>query len=154
MHAPSPDRLARAIVYADRLAAGVTPGAALDHVEDAVVVTDSRLDRPGPTITFVNAAFEQLSGYDRQEVLGESPRLLQGYDTDPGELARMRAALSAETCFEGSVVNYSKSGLEYVIGWAVAPVRNAQGDVCSWLSVQSDALETGRATRPAGQSAA
>lgn len=143
------DRLVRAIGYADRLAAGETPDAVVEHVADAVLITDIWLEQPGPAITFANAAFERQTGYDRGELVGRSPRMLQGFDTDLLELARMRAALEAGGYFEGAVLNYRKSGLEYVIGWAIAPLRTEDGGIAQWLSVQSDVMADSRAARSA-----
>ena len=143
---PYPTRLARAIAYAERIGAGVLPELVLGGVGDAVVVTDPELDAPGPIIIFVNAAFERLSGYPRDELIGCSPRMLQGFDTDRAELVRMKAQLVAGECFEGAVLNYHKSGMEYVVGWAIAPVR-ARDAIRAWVSVQNDVMKDARASR-------
>ena len=143
------DRLLRTQGYAEQLAAGMLPETTLEDVTDALVITDGRLDEPGPTILFANAAFERLTGYDRDELTGRSPRMLQGYDTDRVELDRMKQVLRRGEVFEGSVLNYRKSRVEYVVGWTIAPVRDANGDIRRWISVQNDVLAEQRAGRSA-----
>ena len=51
---------------------------ALDQLDEGVMITDARLDRPGPCIVYVNPAWERLTGYSAAEAVGATPRLLQG----------------------------------------------------------------------------
>ena len=61
---------------------------------DIVLITEAEpQDEPGPRMLFVNEAFERRTGYRRDEVLGRSPRFLQGPGTDPAELRRIGQAL-------------------------------------------------------------
>jgi PAS domain S-box-containing protein len=134
------ERIDRVSTYLARLSETELTPDLFDDITDAVVVTDASIDKPGPTILYVNRAFEELTGYTRDELLGHSPRMLQGYDTDLCELARMKRALQHGECFAGSVLNYRKSGIEYVVGWAIAPVRDSAGKVKLWISVQNDVI--------------
>ena len=52
--------------------------AAVEHSFDSVVITPAELDRPGPEIVYANPAFQAMTGYAQEELLGRSPRLLQG----------------------------------------------------------------------------
>ena len=96
---------------------------ALRTLEESVVITGPELDRPGPTIRYVNDAFERMTGYAADEALGRTPRLLQGPDTDRAELDRLRRILAAGDRFCGETVNYTKAGDRYLVQWTVAPVR-------------------------------
>ena len=58
----------------------------LEAMTESVLVTTTELDRPGPLIVYVNPAFERMTGWSRDEVLGQSPRILQGPKTDYGNL--------------------------------------------------------------------
>lgn len=139
-------RMERALDYA-RIAAGHGFERRLERVTDPIVITEAALDQPGPRMTYVNAAFEALTGYPRDRLLGQTPRMLQGYDTDQAELARMKAALLAEDRFEGDVLNYASNGREYVMGWSIVPLRDAAGMLRGWLAVQNDVLNDARGSR-------
>ena len=109
---------------------------ALQQTDEAVVITTAEsLGEPGPQIVYVNAAFEAMTGYREADVLGATPRILQGPETDRAVLDDLRAALEAETSWEGETVNYRKDGTPYVARWSIAPVRE-HGAVRYWVSVQ------------------
>ncbi len=66
------------------------------RLNDIVIITEAGpFNSPGPRIVFVNEAFERRTGYSSEEVLGRTPRLLQGPDTQRRELDRIRAAHGA-----------------------------------------------------------
>ena len=64
--------------------------------------------------------------------------MLQGPKTDPQVLQRLRECLRSGTFFQGSTVNYRKDGSSYLVEWNIAPVRDAQGQVQAYVSVQQD----------------
>ncbi len=109
----------------------------LDAMGEAVIVTDHVLDPPGPRIVYVNPAFTRMTGYSADEVLGRSPRLLQGPGTDRAMLDRLRAALVAGRSFRNEALNYRKDGGEYVVEWLIAPVRSGSR-ITHWIAVQRD----------------
>lgn len=112
---------------------------------NAVVITNAALDGEGPCITYCNPAFCRMTGYTEQELLGRSPRLLQGPHTDPQVLQRLRECLRSGTFFQGSTVNYRKDGSSYLVEWNISPVRDAQGQVQAYVSVQQDITKRVRA---------
>ncbi len=112
--------------------------AAVEQSFNAVVITTSHLDRPGPEIVYVNQAFVDLTGYDREELIGATPRILQGPMTNVRTLARMRRALENGEPFEGQTVNYRKDRSAYHVEWNIAPVRDEHGRVAHFVSVQRD----------------
>ena len=82
----------------------------------AIMLTDARLDEPGPVIRYVNPACEALTGYAAADLIGTTPRILHGPATDRSVLDAMRVALAADSGFEGRVINYRADG---------TPVRHA-----------------------------
>ena len=113
-------------------------GSAVEQSTESIVITDARLDGPGPVIIFVNPAFTRMTGYTAQEVLGESPLVLQGPKSDRTELARLHEALRrGETCM-GETINYRKDGTEFHQEWRVAPIRDSAGTVTHFLGIQRD----------------
>ncbi len=95
---------------------------AVRTLDESVVITGPNLDAPGPEIRFVNEAFERITGYRWEEALGNSPRMLQGPDSDAGETDRLKRQLLAGESFRGETVNYRKNGERYVVQWTAAPV--------------------------------
>jgi len=113
-------------------------GACVEQAYDAVVITDARIDLPGPSIIYVNPAFEAMTGYTRDEVIGRTPRILQGPQTDRATLDRMRRALESGQFFEGRAVNYRKDGTAFHMEWSVSPVRETAGAITHFVAVQRD----------------
>ncbi|KQP95427.1 histidine kinase [Methylobacterium sp. Leaf119] len=93
----------------------------------AIVLTDIDLERPGPTILYANPAFARMSGYAAQEVLGNSPRLLQGSGTSREATRMVARALRAEGRFRGVLQNYRKSGEAYLCEIDVRAILDRAG---------------------------
>lgn len=110
---------------------------AREVASEVILITEAGLlDDPGPQIVFVNAAFEACTGYARSEVLGRSPRMLQGPGTDRRELDRIRAALEREEGVCAVLVNYRKDGSAYRMELSIEPLRDSAGRVTHFLGVQ------------------
>ena len=118
---------------------------ALENAHDSVVITGPHLDEPGPEILYVNPAFTALTGYALDEVVGKTPRILQGPDTDRAVLDRLRARLERGEPFAGETINYRKDGSPFVMNWDVAPIRDAAGIPTHWVATQRDVTERRRA---------
>ena len=115
---------------------------AVEQTKEAVLITEAApLDDPGPRIVFANGALRDMTGYDEEELLGRTPRVLQGPKTDPDVLDGLRAALEAGDEWEGETINYRKDGTPYRVHWNVAPVRGPEGDIRYWVSLQRDVTE-------------
>jgi PAS domain S-box-containing protein len=99
----------------------------LEAMTESVLVTTTELDRPGPLIVYVNPAFERMTGWPRDEVLGQSPRILQGPKTDHGIFRDLRERLDRGEAWLGQTINYRKDGSEFVMEWSIVPIRNARG---------------------------
>ena len=117
---------------------------AIESAADSVLITDAKLDPPGPQIVYVNRAFAQMTGYEREEVLGQTPRILQGPKTDRTVLDRLRERLEQGMNFHGEAVNYRKDGSEFVMAWDIEPIRDADGVITHWVSTQRDKTERRR----------
>lgn len=114
--------------------------AAMEAIGEAIIITDAALDLPGPRIQYVNPAFTSITGYAPDEVVGRTPRLLQGPNTDRAVLNELRAALSSGQSFKGETVNYRKDGSQYIVEWLITPVLEG-GRVTHWVAAQRDVTE-------------
>ncbi|MES2722151.1 MAG: PAS domain-containing protein [Pseudomonadota bacterium] len=115
----------------------------------AVVVTDGKLAEPGPNILYVNAAFERMTGYASHEVVGKSPRMLQGPLTSVAAKKRLARALRLGVTHRTTLINYRKSGEAYRCEIEVFPLFTPSGEPFAAV-----ALEREVPRRPGRRSAA
>ena len=111
----------------------------VSRLNDIVLITEAEpQDQPGPRIVFVNDAFVRRTGYSREEVIGRTPRMLQGEKTQRSELDRIGAALKLWRPVRAELINYTKSGAEFWIELDIVPVADAQGCYTHWVAVERD----------------
>jgi PAS domain S-box-containing protein len=112
------------------------------HASDAVIITEAEpIDEPGPRIVYVNKAFTQMTGYSEDDVIGKSPRLLQGPKTDKRELARLSDCMRKWQPCEITIINYKKSGEEFWLNFSITPVADANGWFTHWISIERDVTQ-------------
>ena len=114
---------------------------AVRHSTECVLITEAELEHPGPRIVYVNPAFTALTGYTYDEAIGQTPRMLQGAKTDRAMLDHLKQTLQRGEPFRAETVNYRKDGTEYFVEWRIAPIKNAEGEITHWVSVQHDTTE-------------
>jgi PAS domain S-box-containing protein len=109
------------------------------NTNDAVVITAAEpIDQLGPEILYVNEAFTKITGYSPAEVLGKTPRILQGAKTDRTELAKIRTALQKWEAVTVEVINYRKDGSEFWNEFSIVPVADQAGCYTHWIAIQRD----------------
>ena len=114
----------------------------VEHANDAIVVTEVQpLDEPGPRIVYVNHAFSRLCGYDRGEIVGRSPRFLQGPQTDRGTLQNIRKALEEVRPICLQLLNYHKSGQAYWVELSIMPLLDNDGTVSHFVAIERDVTQ-------------
>jgi PAS domain S-box-containing protein len=111
----------------------------VENSNDAVIVTEAEpYNEPGPRILYVNKAFTKTTGYTKEEVLGKTPRILQGPLTKRKELDKTRTALEKWEPSEIEVINYKKNGDPFWVNISTAPIANEKGWYTNWVSIQKD----------------
>ncbi len=109
------------------------------NTKDSILITEAEpFDQPGPRIMFVNPAFEKMTGYTPEEVIGKTPRLLQNDDTDRKELDKLRIALNKWEPCEITISNSRKNGEKFWNNFSIAPVANEKGWYTHWIAVERD----------------
>ncbi len=101
-----------------------------------MIITDPRQD--DNPIVFCNEAFQNLSGYDRDEIIGTNCRFLQGPETDRAKVAKVRTAIEAGTDVAVDLLNYRKDGSTFWNALYVSPVRNSDGEIEFFFASQMD----------------
>ena len=104
---------------------------------DSVMVTRATDEHGASEIVYVNNRFSQLTGYKSEEVLGETPGMMQGPRTDRDVLDRLEDDLANDRTFHGKTVNYRKGGAEFDIEWTVKRVMDVDG-VTYYVAVQRE----------------
>jgi PAS domain S-box-containing protein len=112
--------------------------AAVQQAKEAILITSANLAAPGPEVIFINPAFTEMTGYSRNDIIGKSPRILQGPKTDRDMLNRLRETIGKGGSYSAETVNYRKDGGEYFVAWDISPVRDERGQVVQYLSIQRD----------------
>ncbi|MDZ7689552.1 MAG: PAS domain S-box protein [Balneolaceae bacterium] len=121
--------------------------AAIENDYDSILITELSLEEPGPRIVYVNDGFEKMTGYSKHEVIGKTPRILQGPKTDRAVLDRLKKRLKKGKAFFGQAVNYRKDGSEFINQWDIHPLTDEEGNLTHWVSYQHDISERKRAEK-------
>lgn len=120
----------------------------LGSIEDSVIITEPwPLDEPGPQIIYVNTAFTRLTGYTAEEVIGKTPRILQGPNTDKTALKKIKTAIAAQQSIKIELVNYRKDRSKYWVEAIVDPVWDEDGKCSHLVSIQRDISDRKRTER-------
>lgn len=106
---------------------------------DVVMVTDARpQDAGGPRIVYVNPAFEQLMGYPAAEILGQSPQILNGPETDKHTRYRIRKAMREGKNIRCEILKYAKDGQPRWLDVNLQPLRNSNGEITHFACIERD----------------
>lgn len=109
---------------------------ALSAAAEGITIADARLpDRP---LIYVNAGFEKLTGYSREEVLGRNCRFLQGAGTEADAVTEVRSAVQEGRECTVEILNYRKDGFPFWNRLAITPVLDDTGEITHFIGIQSD----------------
>lgn len=117
----------------------------LDRAPFGIVIADPhQLDFP---IVYANEAFERITGYPQQEIIGRNCRFLQGPKTDRADIQVMREAIKQQKSTEVELVNYRRDGLCFYNRLMLFPCLNTAGELISYVGCVYDISEFKQATR-------
>jgi PAS domain S-box-containing protein len=117
-------------------------GAAVVRLNDIVMVTEADpFEEPGPRILYVNPAFERITGYTADEVLGRSPRFLQGPLTPESEIRRIEEALLARRPVRAELLNYRKDGTPFWVEFEASSMKSPSADAEFFVFIEREVTE-------------
>ncbi|MFD0750287.1 PAS domain S-box protein [Mucilaginibacter calamicampi] len=114
----------------------------ITNTTDAVLITEAESsDEGGPRVIYANNAFTEMTGYTSEEIIGKTPRMLQGEKSDKQELDRLGVAMRQFEPCEITIIKYKKSGEEFWVNFSVSPVVDEQGNHTHFISIERDITE-------------
>jgi PAS domain S-box-containing protein len=105
----------------------------------AFTITDPR--QPDNPLVWVNPSFSRVTGYEYTEAIGRNCRFLQGPATDPEAISEIRTALAERRTVSTTLLNYRKDGTAFWNQLAISPVFDGDGELVSFVGVQTDVTE-------------
>jgi PAS domain S-box-containing protein len=109
---------------------------AIQAVDQGIIITSPSL--PDNPITYANRGFEKVTGYLQSEILGRNCRFLQGRDSDPAQVAKVREAVRQGRDCKVELVNYKKDGSPFWNALSITPIRDESGALTHFVGVQMD----------------
>ncbi|NEO33265.1 MAG: PAS domain S-box protein [Symploca sp. SIO3C6] len=115
---------------------------AVFHANDAIVIT--KVDSPeplDPQIVYVNSGFTKMTGYQPEEIIGKTPRILQGEKTNSTQKFKIKQALSKRQPVKAELINYRQDGSEFWVSLDIVPFANQEGHYTHFVAVQREITE-------------
>ena len=111
----------------------------INSATNGILIADAR--QPDMPTVYCNAAFEKITGYATEEVLGQNCRFLQGTDHQQPGLDAIRRAIRQGTEAKAELRNYRKDGSPFWNELYIAPVKDQQGRLTHFIGIQTDITE-------------
>lgn len=109
---------------------------AIDVSNDGIVIAEREGD--DNILIYANRAFEQLTGYQQDEILFQDCRFLQAGDRDQQGLTEIKEALANNQPCRVVLRNYRKDGSQFWNELSISPVFNEQDQLMYYIGVQKD----------------
>jgi PAS domain S-box-containing protein len=110
--------------------------------KDSIIITeaDSKNTRI-PKIIYVNPAFSIMSGYHVDEIIGKTPNIFKGPNSDKQEYKKLITALKKKEECLIETISYKKNKEEYWVRFSMIPIYNTENELSHWISIQRDVSE-------------
>lgn len=118
---------------------------AMESIENGILISDATA--PDMPTQYVNPGFVKLTGYSTEDIVGRNCRILQGKDTHPQQVKEMRDAIANGQPCRTTILNYRKDGTPFWNELQITPVRDSDGQLISFIGIQSDITDRIEAER-------
>ncbi|QBN18354.1 PAS domain-containing sensor histidine kinase [Flavobacterium nackdongense] len=114
----------------------------ITHTKDSIIITESNLNEGKiPNIVYVNPAFTKISGYNSEEIIGKSPDIFTGPESDAEEHYKLVNAIKNKQECQIETLSYTKEQNAYWVNFNMLPVYDSEGELSHWVSIQRDVTE-------------
>ncbi|WP_281322443.1 PAS domain-containing sensor histidine kinase [Flavobacterium aestivum] len=112
------------------------------EAKDSIIITEAESnDGQIPKIVFANPAYINMSGYETYEIIGESPNLFMGKNSDTQQIEKLINAITNKEESLLEIICYKKDQSEYWVQLSFIPVYNLEHELSHWISIQRDVTE-------------
>lgn len=111
---------------------------AMASLEEGVMITTDHMIWPGPEIVYVNDALCRITGYSKEELIGQTPRLFQGEASNRETIELLRKSLLAQQPYQCELINYRKDGTQYPAELFISPLVDTQGNTTHYIGIHRD----------------
>ncbi|MFQ5578059.1 MAG: PAS domain S-box protein, partial [Anaerolineae bacterium] len=105
----------------------------VEQATDGVIITDT-----AGAILYINPAFEQMTGFSREEVIGQTPRILKSGEHDAALYRELWATITAGQAWQGRITNQTKDGTPFTVDAVITPVLDKEGAIVNYVGLQRD----------------
>ena len=111
----------------------------VEKASDVIIVTKANMiDEPSPEVVYVNQAFTDITGYTKEEALGQTPRVFNSASTDENTKNEVRTAIKNKQSVRATIKDYSKTGKEYWLDMNMYLLKNNEEEVTHFVTVERD----------------
>lgn len=109
------------------------------QTKDSIVITEADFnERKLPKIVYVNPAFSVMTGYESNEIIGESPDILKGPNSDITDIKKIVGAIKNRKESLIEMISYKKNRDEFWLRFSMIPIYNSENELSHWVSIQRD----------------
>ena len=110
--------------------------------KDSIIITEPDSENSGiPKIIYTNPAFTSMSGYETEEILGKTPDIFKGPNSDEQEYIKLINAIKDKKDCLIETISYKKNKEEYCVRFSMIPIYNSENQLSHWISIQRDVTE-------------
>lgn len=91
---------------------------------------------------YVNESFKKMTGYTEADLIGKSPRILQGPLTNQQMIGELKEQLRTRGNYVGQNVNYKKNSTQYIVRWCIFALKNPQNETIAYISYQKEVTQS------------
>ena len=114
----------------------------IDESDDLIMITSTDLEKPdGPKIIYINQAIYKRTGYAPEELIGKTPRILQGPETNRETLGKIKEALLALKSIRVNLLNYKKDGSKFWLDINIIPIYDENGNLEYFAAIERDVTQ-------------
>lgn len=112
----------------------------ITHANDAVFIAEGSdiISHSDSRIVYVNQAFEKMTGYSADEIVGKKPEILQGFQSNKKELQRIKDLIQAKESCRFTILKYTKTDIPYWVNVSLSPVSDNSGKVSHWIAIERE----------------